>query len=485
MTDSPVPDPDEPGVPEEILEVLRELTGGRDIPPAMLQQLSAFGLADADPAQLRMMAGQLRAMFGGGTPGMPVGFAPGGDGPFEGAPGSGVDGRVAAAVARQHIDDDREVHDQEVALAGQAVQVATLWLDEVTDLGAPTARGVAWSRAEWVDRTMPAWERLVAPVAEGVAMAIGDSMRARLAGDESGTLSALAGGSGVNPAALLGQVQGVVDRMSGAIFTTQLGEALGTLAEDVVTGTEVCLPLVPEDEVAILPVAVAQVSTDLELDLDEVWLYLAVRETARHRLFRAVPWLGDALERAVHDHAAGTNVDTESVEAALSSADPSDPESLRDALGGSLFAPAATPEQAAALARLETWLALIEGWVDVVTSRATTGHLPHAAALGEAVRRRRATDGPAQKAFATLVGLELRPRRLRDAANLWAALEERHGAEGRDRVWSHPDQAPSADDLDDVLRFVERAGASATDDEIDAFLRDALGEDDDPRPDAP
>ena len=50
MTDSPVPDPDEPGVPEEILEVLRELTGGRDIPPAMLQQLSAFGLADADPA---------------------------------------------------------------------------------------------------------------------------------------------------------------------------------------------------------------------------------------------------------------------------------------------------------------------------------------------------------------------------------------------------------------------------------------------------
>ena len=97
MTDSPVPDPDEPGVPEEILEVLRELTGGRDIPPAMLQQLSAFGLADADPAQLRMMAGQLRAMFGGGTPGMPVGFAPGGDGPFEGAPGSGVDGRVAAA----------------------------------------------------------------------------------------------------------------------------------------------------------------------------------------------------------------------------------------------------------------------------------------------------------------------------------------------------------------------------------------------------
>ena len=49
------------------------------------------------------------------------------------------------------------------------------------------------------------------------------------------------------------------------------------------------------------------------------------------------------------------------------------------------------------------------------------------------------------------MGLELRPRRLRDAVNLFAALEAAGGAGLRDSAWSHPDLAPSADDLDDPL----------------------------------
>src|SRR4029450_9293374 len=72
----------------------------------------------------------------------------------------------------------------------------------------------------------------------------------------------------------------------------------------------------------------------------------------------------------------------------------------------------------------------------------------------EAVRRARATGGPAEETFATLVGLELRPRRMRDAANLWAALRDARGVEGRDSVWSHPDLVPTSADLDDLLGFV-------------------------------
>ena len=134
------------------------------------------------------------------------------------------------------------------------------------------------------------------------------------------------------------------------------------------------------------------------------------------------------------------------------------PTALQSALQDQLFRPDPSPAQRAALARLETYLALVEGWVDVVADRATREHLPQSAALGEAVRRRRATGGPAEKAFAGLVGLELRPRRLRDAANLWAALEAKHGADGRDAAWGHPDVAPTGADLDDPLGYVERFG---------------------------
>ena len=119
-----------------------------------------------------------------------------------------------------------------------------------------------------------------------------------------------------------------------------------------------------------------------------------------------------------------------------------DPESLQQALGEGVFEPARTPEQEAALARLETMLALVEGWVDEVVDSASGGHLPSAAALRETIRRRRATGGPAEQTFAALVGLELRPRRLREAATLWRLLGQARGVSGRDDVWSHPDLLP-------------------------------------------
>ena len=81
--------------------------------------------------------------------------------------------------------------------------------------------------------------------------------------------------------------------------------------------------------------------------------------------------------------------------------------------------------------------------------------------------------GPAQKTFSGLVGLELRPRRLKDAANLWAALESAGGMEFRDAPWEHPDIAPTGADLDDPLGYVEKRKAAGSGDDVDSAL-DAL-----------
>jgi putative hydrolase len=177
----------------------------------------------------------------------------------------------------------------------------------------------------------------------------------------------------------------------------------------------------------------------------------------------------------VRDYASDISIDTSAIEEAVGSIDPSDPEAVQQALQGRMFAPQHSPAQQAALARLETLLALVEGWVDVVSDRATREHLPQADALGEAVRRRRATGGPAEKVFSGLVGLELRPRRLRDAANLFAAIEAQHGAAARDAAWGHPDVAPTGADLDDPLGYVERIGSPTVSD-MDAALDELLRE---------
>jgi putative hydrolase len=145
-------------------------------------------------------------------------------------------------------------------------------------------------------------------------------------------------------------------------------------------------------------------------------------------------------------------------------------------LAGGLFQPEETPEQQAALRRLETLLALVEGWVDTVVGAATADRMPGAMALREAVRRRRAAGGPAEQTFSTLVGLELRPRRLREAAALWWAVTEKHGVSGRDGVWAHPDLLPEAEDLDDPLGFADKVGVDSLA-ELGGVPRDAAPQD--------
>jgi putative hydrolase len=189
--------------------------------------------------------------------------------------------------------------------------------------------------------------------------------------------------------------------------------------------------------------------------LDEVRLYLALRECAHQRLFAHVPWLRSRLFGAVEDYARGIIVDSSRLEEVMRSVDPSNPEAVQEALASGMFEPEDTPEQKAALARLETLLALVEGWVDAVVTDAAQA-LPSAAALRETVRRARATGGPAEQTFATLVGLELRPRRLREAATLWTELRALRGVDGRDALWAHAELLPTAEDLEDPSGFALR-----------------------------
>ncbi|HEY7100488.1 MAG TPA: zinc-dependent metalloprotease [Mycobacteriales bacterium] len=320
-----------------------------------------------------------------------------------------------------------------------AIRLADHWLDPATPLPSGVTGIESWSRVEWVERTLPAWSQLCDPVASRVVSAMGQMVPEEAAAEA-------------------GPLLGMVGQVGGLMFGAQVGQALAKLAGEVLTSTDVGLPLGPAGVAALLPDNVAAFGQGLELPEDEVRLFLALREAAYHRLFKHVPWLRQRLFDAVDAYARGITVDRDAIERAMSEVDPQDPESMQRALQGGMFEPSVTPDQQAALARLETLLALVEGWVDDVVAAAAADRLPGAEALRETLRRRRATGGPAEQTFATLVGLELRPRRLREAATLWRTLREQRGPEGRDELWRHPDLLPSADDLDDPEGFIRRSG---------------------------
>lgn len=335
-----------------------------------------------------------------------------------------------------------QVSAAEATAVSDAVRLADLWLDEVTDLPSGVTSVESWTRLEWIEKTLPVWGLLCDPVAARVVAAMSSAIPAE-------QLAELGVG---NPLA------GIMSQVGGLMFGAQVGQGLGGLAQEVVASTDVGLPLGPIGVAALVPQNVAAFGAGLERPDDEVRLYLALREAAHQRLFGHVPWLRQRLLDTVEAYSRGISVDMSAIEQAMGDIDPSNPESLQNALSGGLFAPEETPEQQIALRRLETLLALVEGWVDAVVAAAAGERMPGAEALREASRRRRATGGPAEQTFATLVGLELRPRRLREAAALWWSVTEKHGISGRDAIWSHPDLLPSAEDLDDPLGYADTMG---------------------------
>jgi putative hydrolase len=404
-----------------------------------LGALGGQGGAQSGMPDLSALMGQMQAMMA----------------PYDGPVNWTLATDIARRTSAQEPDPSPDRNDQ--TKVADAIRLADHWLDDVTVLPSGVTSTAAWSRAEWIEQTTDVWRVLVEPVAEHVVGAMGNAMPEEAK-------------------AMAGPLIGMIGKAGGAMFGSQVGAALGGLAGEVLTASDIGLPLGPAGKAALVPHNIKEFADGLDVTEDDVLLYLSLREAAHQRLFAHVPWLRQHLISGVEDFGRGVTIDISGIEEAMGSLDPTNMEAMQEALQGGLFEPRQTPEQTAALVRLETTLALVEGWVDEVVGQATAERMPAATKMQEAIRRRRAAGGPAEETFAALVGLELRPRRLRDASTLWGSLRSRQGQEARDAVWAHPDLLPTAADLDDPLGFREDLPevAELTDEAFDKAIGELL-----------
>ncbi|HET7667464.1 MAG TPA: zinc-dependent metalloprotease [Mycobacterium sp.] len=407
-----------------------------------------MGGSEFDMSQLGQIFSRLGEMFSGAGSAMAGGKQ---SGP--------VNYDLARQLASSSIGFVAPVPEKTSVAIADAVHLAETWLDGATALPAGTSKAVAWTPSEWIDNTLDTWKRLCDPVAEQISTVWASALP-----EEAKSMA--------------GPLLAMMSQMGGMAFGSQLGQALGKLSREVLTSTDIGLPLGPKGVAALMPDAIESLAEGLEVPRSEIMTFLAAREAAHHRLFSHVPWLASQLLNAVEAFSKGMKIDTNGIEDFARGFNPAsltDPSEIEQLLNQGIFEPKATPEQTAALERLETLLALIEGWVQTVVADALGDRIPGTSALSETLRRRRATGGPAEQTFATLVGLELRPRKLREAAVLWERLTQAVGADARDGVWQHPDLLPSAEDLDEPAGFIDRmigGDTSGIDEAIDQAIAD-------------
>jgi len=376
-----------------------------------------------------------------------------------------VAARESARVALQTAGDPASSNEDNQALQ-DAHDLADLWLNAATSFPASGHPPMFMSRNEWIDSTFDQWKTIVEPVADGVSKAmtgmmpapgdagsieIPDEILSQLPDEVASQMREMLGSADF--AQMVQPLMAMAKSMGATMFGSQFGEALGQMSGEVLCSSDIGFPLMTSTQPGFVANNVSVFSDGLSMNADDVRIYIALREQAHQRLFAHAPWLQSQILSAIGEYSRGVQVDTARIEEALSNVDPNNIEELQVTLGADLFESARTPEQTAALERLEVLLALIEGWVTSVVTQAAGTLLPTASALEEVFRRRRAAGGPAEKLFASLIGLEIRPRRMREAAALWERIAVERGPEARDALWAHPDLLPSASDIEDTDAF--------------------------------
>jgi putative hydrolase len=424
--------------PEDFESLLRRFLAGEQLDPEQIAK--AAGLP-VDPATLQQLLAKLTSAI---VPGEAT---------------EGLNWSLVETQAKQIANQGSKKVSESVAKSiSNAMATGSLWLDEVTEVASITSEPKLLSRELWVVDSLGLFKDLATPVANRMSEALTENFQENLPEEFSGFMS---------------QASGIMKSAGSVMFAMQMGQALGRLSEEVLSAGDIGLPIFKEPRPAFVAQNLAELVESLEEESDQVFFYFVVRELAHARLFKQSKWLREYTVNLITAYAREISIDNTRIIEMSENFDPAEIGNIQKAFeSGALIAPR-TPAQTIALERIETVLALIEGWVDCVTQAATV-RLPRSAAIAELVRRKRSSGGPAEKTFLTLIGLELRPRKLREASAMWNAITDAVGIQKRDAIWSHPDLLPTEADIADPTALIAKLSNGAPEDDMDAALRDLL-----------
>ena len=338
---------------------------------------------------------------------------------------------------------------KDLSVVASAFEISEIWLNEATAFPATGLTPTAASRMDWVDQTMSGWHKTIEPLAAGLSSAITDLM------DQAMNSQAPDPAEGQPPIEMITMM---LRSFIGTMIATQLGQSIGTLATSVTGAHDVGLPLLDPAQAIVIPENIENWATDLEIAKSEVFIFHALREGAVARLFANNPWLVSYIQSAVVEYGKGIHIDIDAIQRQAQEAfegmqeGVGEGEAISFALDNGIFTPEESPAQKSALLKLETVLALIDGWSDEVTALAAGDRIPSIEQLRESHRRRRAASSPAQQLFSSMLGLQVSPKLTREASAFWKKIREVKSVGERDQIWSG--LLPTADDLLDPEKFL-------------------------------
>ena len=248
-------------------------------------------------------------------------------------------------------------------------------------------------------------------------------------------------------------------RTLGPVFLgMQFGSAAGHLARRAFGQYALPLPWPESSTLLLVPSNVARFAEDWSLPLQEVQLWVCVRELAMHAVLTR-PGVRASLQRLLGDASAAAAAAQRSIVERLGDG-LGDQASLEDALGDpeALLSDLISPEQRNISAALTAQTTALGAYVDHVTSTVAESLTSVPSALREAWYRHRIEEGKGEQAFAGLFGLDVGQQEVDRGRAFVDGVVERAGDDALTRLWRDDLDLPTPAEVDAPGLWLARIG---------------------------
>ena len=239
---------------------------------------------------------------------------------------------------------------------------------------------------------------------------------------------------------------GLLAMMSPMTVAMTAGMMAGQLATSAFGNSDL---MIPREHVHIVTANIAEFANEWSLDVDDVMLWVAIREHTMHAVL-SIPEVRAEWHALLLGHIDGfRRGDPINLDLELPSLDTSDPQQLQAQLGEQLQRIFGNPELLLGVTRdegqshLETLICVVTAYVDDVVAQAGPRLIGGFGALSEAVRRRALTGADYAD---RLLGVRLTAEARERGDRFIAGVIERAGREGLARLFE-PGGLPTPNEL--------------------------------------
>jgi coenzyme F420 biosynthesis associated uncharacterized protein len=301
-------------------------------------------------------------------------------------------------------------------------------VESFTGLTPGDQRSRAWvmSRSQWIGANLRGFERILEPFARNVLASRGEGP---LAGARRAVLGA------------------------------QIGGLLGYLARRVLGQYDAFLP--PDDDGLLYFVGPNVAALELKHRFPErdFRLWLSLHEVAHRLQFGGTPWLRGHLTGLMDSYLSTVEVDPKWLLDTLKRAVDDVRSGRVEARGFGWVFLLMTPDQREMVRQMQAVMSLLEGHGNFVMNRVANGRVRGAETFARTLHQRRNQAG-AEKLFQKAIGFDVKARQYDQGERFVAAIVDRVGMDGFNRVWERAGNLPTIDEVAEPEAWLARVGAA-------------------------